>query len=205
MTESSKALKSLKTAANYAKLAMHDLGPRSYKKGQGALLKVIEKFGEDGSIDKKRLERLLGWRGDEVRRVAEKAEENGYVAIDDGGFEFAVSLTAKGAEVLRKRFAVENHAADAVLAGLTPDEVDQLVVLTDKISATCKDDLGIDYARIEKRSCRHGRGHEADAGHRGRRCACKGHGHDAPQYVFVFGDGGRHGRGHGKGKKHGCC
>ena len=51
MTESSKALKSLKTAANYAKLAMHDLGPRSYKKGQGALLKVIEKFGEGGSID----------------------------------------------------------------------------------------------------------------------------------------------------------
>ena len=120
-----------------------------------------------------------------MRRVAEKAEENGYVAIDDGGFEFAVSLTAKGAEVLRKRFAVENHAADAVLAGLTPDEVDQLVALADKISATCKDDLGIDYARIEKRSCRHG------------------HGHDAPQYVFVFGDDGRHGR--GKGKKHGCC
>ena len=203
MTESSKARKSLKTAANYAKLAMHDLGPRSYKKGQGALMKVIDKFGENGSIDKKKLERVLGWKGDEVRRVAEKAAGNGYVAIDDAGFEFSVSLTDKGAEVLKKRFAVEDHAADAVLAGLTPQEVEQLVTLTNKISATCKDDLGIDYDRIEKRSCRkHERG-----GSRGDERAPEGRGcrHDAPQYVFVFGDDGRHGHGRGKGKKHGCC
>ncbi len=201
MTESSKALKSLKTAANYAKLAMHDLGPRSYKKGQGALLKVIDKFGEDGSIEKKRLERMLGWKGDEVRRVAEKAEANGYVALDDEGFEFTVSLTAKGAEVLKKRFAVENHAADAVLAGLTPAEVDQLVALTDKISATCKDDLGIDYARIEKRHGRSGHGRQDDADRRDRRCSCKkhGHGHGAPKYVFVFNDDPR------SCKKHGRC
>lgn len=203
MTESSKALKSLKTAANYAKLAMHDLGPRSYKKGQGALMKVIDKFGEDGSIDKKKLERVLGWKGDEVRRVAEKAAGNGYVAVNDDGFEFSVSLTDKGAEVLKKRFAVENHAADAVLAGLTPQEVEQLVALTDKISATCKDDLGIDVERVAKKRCkRHGdgRGPKGD----GRCCGGRGpkdggeRGYGGPQYVFVFGDDGRHGC-----KKHG--
>ncbi len=201
MTESSKALKSLKQAANYAKLAMHDLGPRSYKKGQGALMKVVAKFGEGGSIDKKQLERQLGWRSGEVRQVAEKAQANGYVAINDDGFEFTVSLTDKGSEVLQKRFAIENHAADAILEALTPEEVEQLVALTDKISATCKDELGIDYARIEKkqRRCRVRRGDDGDGerdgrgdGRRGRDCECKRHGHHhgAPQYVFVFGDDG---------------
>lgn len=218
MTESTKAIKSLKRAANYSKLAMHELGPRSFKKGQGALMKVIAKFGEDGTIDKKKLERMLGWKGGEVRKVCEKAQRNGYVAIDDSGFEFTVKLTDKGNEVLQKRFAVEDHAADAVMAGLTPEEVDQLVALCEKISTTCEG-LGVDYSLIEKRQrgCRRGQRDERGegkgrkdrcCGHHGHDHGCCKHHHDAPQYVFVFGDDHGHGCHHHDdcerhGKKHG--
>ncbi len=207
MTESTKALQSLKKAANYSKLTMGELGPRSYKKGQGALIKVIDKFGEKGTIDKKRLERELGWRSGEVRKVAEKAEKNGYVSIDDSGFEFTVSLTDKGSEVLQKRFAVEDNAADAVFAGLTAKEKDTLIALCDKVSATCEG-LGIDYSRIEKKHR-----HDCAKKHEGSKQCCKHHdkdhgchGHHGPKYVFVFGEEGhhhdcsckRHGKKHGR-------
>jgi len=46
MSESTKAIASLKKAGNYMKLAMRKNGPRSFKRGQGALIKVIYKAGE---------------------------------------------------------------------------------------------------------------------------------------------------------------
>ena len=39
MSESTKAIASLKKAGNYMKLAMRKNGPRSFKRGQGALIK----------------------------------------------------------------------------------------------------------------------------------------------------------------------
>lgn len=51
MSESTKAIASLKKAGNYMKLAMRKNGPRSFKRGQGALIKVIYKAGE-GTLSK---------------------------------------------------------------------------------------------------------------------------------------------------------
>ncbi len=80
MAESTMVLHQLKTAANYSKLAMHKCGPRSFKEGQGALVKVLYKFG-DGKLSLGKLKEHLGWSGHEVLAVAEKAQANGYVAF----------------------------------------------------------------------------------------------------------------------------
>lgn len=74
MTESTQVLHQLKVATNYSKLAMRKCGPRSFKNGQGALVKVLYKFG-DGKLSLKKLEERLGWDGNEVVRVAEKAQK----------------------------------------------------------------------------------------------------------------------------------
>lgn len=216
MAESIEIIKSLKKAANYTKLGMRDLGPKSFKKGQGALIKVLYKFSDEGALCKKKLEKVLGWRGKELRRVAEKAEKNGYVTIADPQFKFEVSLTEKGTEVIKKRLSAEDRAADAILEGLTDEERQQLLTISAKISKTCEE-LGIDYSEIKKRrggkhcghgkGCgRHGHGHGPEGhgkgchhghGHGSESCKRHGHGHGshgAPEYVFVFGEGG-----------HRCC
>ena len=204
MAESTEIIKSLKKAANYTKLGMRDLGPKSFKKGQGALIKVLYKFSDEGALCKKKLEKVLGWHGKELRRVAEKAEKNGYVTIADPQFKFEVSLTEKGTEVVKKRLSAEDRAADAILEGLTDEERQQLLAITTKISKTCEE-LGIDYSEIKKRRggkhCGHhghgGHGHGKGCGRHGHEhgpegCKRHGHGHGGPEYVFVFGEGGHH-------------
>ena len=150
MAESTKALASLKRAANYSKLAMHKFGPKSFKRGQGALLKSIQKFGKDGSLDKKPAERILDWRGKELREVAKKAEKNGYIKISHPKYEFTMTLTDKGQKVVEKRLNAEDNAADMIFDCLTDEEKATLISLTDKISENCKAH-GVDYSLIEKR------------------------------------------------------
>ena len=144
MTESTQVLHQLKVATNYSKLAMHKCGPRSFKSGQGAMCKVLYKFG-DGKLSLKKLEERLGWDGHEVIRVAEKAQENGYVcfATSKKG-KLSVALTDKGTMVVEKRLAAEDRAADEVLEGLTDKERECLLKLTGKVIESCKA-MGVDY------------------------------------------------------------
>ncbi len=177
MTDSSKLIHDLKHAANYAKLGMRDLGPRSFKKGQGALIKVVYKFSEDGTVCKEKLERVLGWRGQDVRHVAEKAERNGYVTIQDPEYKFLVSLTDKGQQVIQKRMKAEDRAADAILEALSAEERQQLQSITEKICKTCEE-LGVDYSQIKERKGHKGCRKQKRAG--GRKGCCErrhGHGH----------------------------
>ncbi len=179
MAESTKALQSLKQAADHAKLAMHKDGPRSFKRGQGALVKVIHKFG-NGELDKDTAKKELGWRGCDVRAVARVAERNGYLAISQSEDGFIMTLTDQGTEVVKKRLAAEDRAADALFEGMSSEEKDALISLCDKISANAKD-MGIDPSLIKKRY--------------GRRCGkgCRHHEkgrHGSPKYVFVFEEGG---------------
>lgn len=212
MTESTKVIASLKQAANYAKLAMRKDGPHSFKKGQGALIKVIYKFG-DGTLSKDDAKKELGWRGCDVRAVAHVAADNGYLTIERPEEGFQMTLTDLGRDIIKKRLAAEGKAADDILAGLTDAEKAQLVELCDKISANAQG-MGVDYAKIQKRHGKkrchkdHGKkgcckDHGKDHGHG---CHDHGHHHGAPKYVFVFEDGGHHHhhghRGHGKCLRH---
>ena len=139
MIESTQVLHQLKVATNYSKLAMHKCGPRSFKSGQGAMCKVLYKFGGDGH---------------EVVRVAEKAQENGYVrfATSKKG-KLSVALTDKGTMVVEKRLAAEDRAADEVLEGLSDKERECLLKLTGKVIDNCKA-MGVDYRTIAVKGCR---------------------------------------------------
>lgn len=165
MTESTQVLHQLKVATNYSKLAMHKCGPRSFKNGQGALVKVLYKFG-DGKLPLKKLEKRLGWDGNEIICVAEKAQKNGYVrfATSKKG-KLSVELTDKGTMVVEKRLAAEDRAADEVLQGLSNKERACLLKLTGKIAKNCKA-MGVDYDTIAVKGCRDRKpGH-----HHGHRC-----------------------------------
>lgn len=185
MAESTLVLHQLKTAANYSKLAMHKCGPRSFKEGQGALVKVLYKFG-DGKLSLAKLEEVLGWSGREVIDVAEKAQANGYVAFATSKKgKLSVKLTDKGVLVIEKRLAAEDRAAEEVLAGLSDEERACLLKLCGKVIDTCKG-LGVDYRTIavkgnsdRKPGKHHGCcGHKHGHGHKhGRKCTSK-RGHD---------------------------
>ena len=154
MKNSVKVLNRLKKATNYTKLALHKDGPKSYTKGQGAMLKVLYKFG-DGKLSKKKLKEILGWHGCETGKVAKKAQHNGYVTIRDPKGKFVVALTDKGQEVVQKRLAAEDRVADEILSMLTDKEVKQLYKITGKIIETCQE-MGVDYSLIKKRPHYHG-------------------------------------------------
>lgn len=197
MTESTKAIASLKKAANYTKLAMRKDGPRSFKRGQGALIKVIHKFGQSDSISKDEAKKVLNWRGCDVRDVAKKAADNGYLTIANPKDGFQMTLTDMGKEVVQKRLAAEDKAADAILSGLSAAEKKKLMELCDKISATAEE-MGVDYERIQKKRGRTaGRKCERGSKQRNKRCCKHGHGHGDPKYVFVFKEG--------EGGAEGCC
>lgn len=207
MSESTKTIASLKKAGNYMKLAMRKNGPHSFKRGQGALIKVIYKAGE-GTLSKDDAKKVLGWRGRDVRFVAKKAADNGYLTIDKPENGFQMTLTDLGREVIAKRLEAEDKAADEILAGLSDEEKAQLTQLCEKICQTAED-MGVDYSTVQKKQGRkhhHGKRRHAKCGHHNARCH---HGHEGPEYVFVF--GGQkpdcrhgHGRKHGHGKGHGC-
>ncbi len=179
MAESMKALQSLKQAADHAKLAMHKDGPRNFKRGQGALIKVIHKFG-NGELDKDTAKKELGWRGCDMRAVAQVAERNGYITISQPEDGFTMVLTDMGTEVVKKRLAAEDKAADALFEGMSSEEKDMLISLCEKVSANAKN-MGINPSLIKKR---YGRRCGKDCRHHG-----KGH-HGSPKYVFVFEEGG---------------
>lgn len=149
MAEATKTLMNLKRAANYSKLAFHKDGPKSYTRGQGALLKVIDKFG-NGSLSKKQIKKILRWDNKQAVAVAKKACRNGYVTIKANKKGFTCTLTAKGSEILQKRFAAENRTANEILAKLSKKEIRQLDKLTNKIIEQCQE-MGVDYELIRQR------------------------------------------------------
>ena len=153
MSESTQVLHQLKVATNYSKLAMHKCGPRSFKSGQGAMCKVLYKFG-DGKLSLKKLEERLGWDGPRGHSRGREGQENGYVcfATSKKG-KLSVALTDKGIMVVEKRLAAEDRAADEVLEGLTDKERECLLKLTGKVIENCKA-MGVDYRTIAVKGCR---------------------------------------------------
>lgn len=192
MTNSSEVITKLKKASNYTKLAMRKQGPHSFKHGQGALIKVIYKFGE-GSMCKDDAKKKLGWRGGDVRTVAKKAADNGYLTIESPKEVFKMTLTDLGTEIIKKRLEAEGKAADEVLANLSDEEKSQLAAICDKICATAED-MGINYSLIQKKhGCKYGKKHQK------RGCPHHGHGHGhgrgGAKYVFLFEGQGSHAHG----------
>ena len=80
MTEATKTLAQLKKASKLTRLAFHKNGPKSYKRGQGALLNAL--VDNDGTTQRE-LVKILGLNRSELKDIVKKAERNGYVTIED--------------------------------------------------------------------------------------------------------------------------
>ena len=138
MNQASQTLAQLKKASKLVRLAFHKNGPKSYKRGQGALLNAL--VDNDGTTQRE-LVKILGLNRSELKDIVEKAERNGYVTIEDcdAKHTYAVKLTDEGRKVAEKRVAANDKTAESILDCLSADEVAQLNALTEKLILSCKD------------------------------------------------------------------
>lgn len=138
MTEATKTLAQLKKASKLTRLAFHKNGPKSFKRGQGALIKFLL---EDDGATQRELVKKLGCDRRELKGIVKKAERNGYVTIEDAEGErtYSVKLTAEGKKVAEKRAAANAETAEDILGCLSAEEVAQLNAITEKLIVSLKE------------------------------------------------------------------
>ena len=132
MNQASQTLAQLKKASKLVRLAFHKNGPKSYKRGQGALLNAL--VDNDGTTQRE-LVKILGLNRSELKDIVKKAERNGYVTIEDAEGE----LTDEGREVAQKRVAANDKTADDIIGCLSEEEIAQLNAITEKLILSMKD------------------------------------------------------------------
>lgn len=138
MNEAAKSLVQLKKANKLVRLAFHKNGPKSYKRGQGALLRAL--LENDGAMQRE-LVKTLGVNRSNLKDVVKKAQRNEYVTIEkvDEPRTYAVKLTDLGRELAEKRVAANDRTADEILSCLTAEEVKQLDAITEKLIVAMKE------------------------------------------------------------------
>jgi DNA-binding MarR family transcriptional regulator len=139
MSQATRTLKQLRKATALANRAMKKNGPKSYKMGVGALLKVLHKAG--GEMSSRELVEKLSWDRTKLKEIVRKAERAGFVTIEDAGEKktYAAKLTAEGDKLAEKRCAAQDKAAATLLEPLSADEIAQLDALTEKIILSAKE------------------------------------------------------------------
>lgn len=165
MTEHIKTINQFKKAETLINRTFHKNGPKSFKRGQGALIKVLHHH--DGELTSKELIEILNFNRGELKRIVRKAQRNGYVEIKDTEEQrcYIVALTSIGAEIAEKRCKAHCKVAESIMGALTEEEIEQLNALTDKLIKSCKD-LGA-HGKHKNTSCKQYR-HQAQAR---RKCA----------------------------------
>ena len=110
MNEAAKSLAQLKKANKLVRLAFHKNGPKSYKRGQGALLRALL---ENDGAPQRELVKTLGMNRSNLKDVVKKAQRNEYVTIEsvDEPRTYAVKLTDLGRELAEKRDKFNNMKA----------------------------------------------------------------------------------------------
>lgn len=138
MNEAAKSLAQLKKANKLVRLAFHKNGPKSYKRGQGSLLRAL--LENDGATQRE-LVKTLGINRSNLKDVVKKAQRNEYVTIEsvDEPRTYAVKLTDLGRELAEKRVAANDRTADGILSCLTAEEVKQLDAITEKLIVAMKE------------------------------------------------------------------
>ena len=138
MNESTKTLAQLKKDSKLVRLAFRKNGPKSFKRGQGALLNAL---AENDGITQRELVCILGLNRGDLKDIVKKAARNGYVTIEDVNEKrtYAVKLTDEGRAVAEKRVAANDKTADDILSCLSDEEIAQLNALTEKIILSLKD------------------------------------------------------------------
>ena len=138
MTEATQTLAQLKKTSKLTRLAFHKNGPKSFRRGQGALLNAL--LENDGATQRE-LVHILGFDRGELKGVVKKAERNGYVTIEDaeGVRTYAIKLTEDGRAVAEKRVAANDKTAEDIVECLSKEEMAQLNAITEKLILSMKD------------------------------------------------------------------
>lgn len=138
MNKAAKSLAQLKKANKLVRLAFHKNGPKSYKRGQGALLKAL--LENDGATQRE-LTKVLGMNRRNLKDVVKKASRNEYVTIEnvEQPRTYAVKLTDLGRKVVEKRSVANDRAAEDILSCLSEEEVKQLDAITEKLIVSLKE------------------------------------------------------------------
>ena len=138
MNEATATLAQLKKASKLTRLAFRKNGPKSYKRGQGALMNAL--LANDGATQRERV-KILGWDRSALKDTVKKAERNGYVTIGDheDKHTYTVSLTDEGKKIAEKRVAANDKTAEEILECLSAEEVAQLNAITEKLILGIKD------------------------------------------------------------------
>ena len=165
MNESTKTLMKVKKASKLVRLAQRKNGPKSYKRGQGALLRAL--LENDGATQRE-LVKTLGMNRASLKDIVRKAQRNGYVTIGktDEKKLYTVSLTEEGKKLAEKHEAAQDKAADKIVGVLTEEEAAQLEQLCDKLIVGLKD-AGVDGKKKGHKA--HMRGKRKHGRARGRR------------------------------------
>lgn len=160
MNQATETLAQMKKANKLVRLTFRKNGPKSFKRGQGALLNALVE--RDGATQRELVE-VLGMNRHDLKDIVKKAERNGYVTFEDVDRErtYAVRLTDEGRAVAEKRAAANDKTAEEILACLSEEEVAQLNTITEKLILSAKDE-GI---KGKKKGCK---------AHR-RNCHCRRH------------------------------
>lgn len=138
MNEATQTLNQLKKATKLTRLAFHKNGPKSFKRGQGALLNAL--ITNDGTTQRE-LVKILGLNRSDLKDVVKKAERNGYITIEsvDAKHTYAVKLTDEGRKLAEKRVVANDRTANDIIACLSEEEIAQLNAITEKLILSMKD------------------------------------------------------------------
>ena len=138
MNDSLNTLVQMKKANKLVRLAQRKNGPKSYKRGQGALLRVL--LDNDGATQRELVSKLGMNRG-ALKDIVRKAQRNGFVTVEktDEKKVYAVKLTDEGRELAEKHEAAQGKSADAILAVLTDEERAQLDAINEKLIVSLKE------------------------------------------------------------------
>jgi len=157
MNDSAKTLAKMKKAGKLIRLSQRKNGPKSYKRGQGALLRVL--LENDGATQRD-LVAALGMNRAALKDIVRKAKRNGYVTIEKADEKklYAVKLTDEGRKLAEKREGAQDKTADQILSALSAEELAQLDAICEKLIVSCKD-AGIDGKKKGRKHHRKGRKH----------------------------------------------
>lgn len=154
MSKQTKTLAQLKKSSKLVNRAFHKNGPKSYKRGQGALLKVLHKH--EGAMTSRELVDVLSFDRAELKTVVKKAVRNGYVEMSDveQPRTYKVTLTQLGEEIAEKRCAKHTEVAGNLLADFSDEEIEQLNALTEKLILAAKAQGAHGKRRSVKAGCK---------------------------------------------------
>ena len=138
MNEAAKSLAQMKKANKLVRLAFRKNGPKSFKRGQGALLQALL---ADSGATQRDLTKTLGMNRSNLKDIVKKAERNGYITIEEAEGErtYAVKLTDEGKKIAKKRVAANEETAEDILGCLSDEEVAQLNAITEKLVVSIKE------------------------------------------------------------------